>query len=282
MARTFLMSIYKSSRWCKLLLLILTILIFFIGVNSNDYKEGFINQQQKFKFIQGPQLYDNFYSNIYDDILTDSVVNEYEVGEIINKTGATNESLVLDIGSGTGSQVNLFNQKNIPAFGLDISPSMVSIARNNYPNHEFRVGDATNIMIYPAHTFSHITCLNNTIYEMKDRAHFIKNSYEWLMPGGYFVLQLSNSFNHLNNSKKYDKFVYNSNFDIIKGNIGIFNETFKDNDNKVRKQQRKLFISGNHQIINMVKDEGFILQGQFDLSPVNQKEQIIYLFYKPE
>ncbi len=102
MGKTFIMSFYKSSRWCKILLLIIIILLFFIGVNTYSNKEGFINQTEKFSFIKGPQIFDGFYSNIYDDIITDTVKDEYQIGEIINNTSPTSSSLVLDVGSGTG------------------------------------------------------------------------------------------------------------------------------------------------------------------------------------
>lgn len=282
MAKTFLMTIYKSSRWCKLLILILIILIFFIGANSIQHQEGFVNQTQKFKFIEGPSLYDSFYTAYYDDVITDKIKNEYEVGEIINKTGPTNESIVLDIGSGTGEIVNIFNEKNILAVGLDKSPSMVETARSKFPEREFNVGNITNIMLYPPHSFSHITCLNNTIYEIKDQNHLIKNCYEWLMPGGYLILHLSDTFSHLNTSKHFSKFTYKSNVEHLNNKMMLFNETFKDNTNKVRKQQRRMYKHDNEKIIKNTQEEGFILHGQFNLSPVNKKNENIYLFYKPE
>ena len=113
MAKTFIMSLYKSSRWCKILILILIILIFFIGVNSSQIKEGFINQTEKFSFIKGPKIFDHFYSSIYDDIITDNVKDEYQVGKIINNTSPTNSSFILDVGSGTGNIVSLFNIHDI-------------------------------------------------------------------------------------------------------------------------------------------------------------------------
>ena len=68
MAKSLIKTIYKSSRWCKLLLVLIILLIFFIGSKASfDTKEGFINQTEKFKMIDGPKLYDGFYSKIYDE-----------------------------------------------------------------------------------------------------------------------------------------------------------------------------------------------------------------------
>ena len=89
---------------------------------------------------------------------------------------------------------------------------MINISKLKYPLLEFNKGDATNIMIYPAHTFTHITCLNDTIYYFKDKKHLIKNIYEWLMPGGYFILQLdSNQPKSFKNPFLYCRTVYRDN-----------------------------------------------------------------------
>jgi ubiquinone/menaquinone biosynthesis C-methylase UbiE len=285
MAKTFIMSLYKSSGWCKILLLILILLVFFIGFNNYVKKEGFINQKDKFTFKRGPEIFDDFYANIYDNVITDSVKDEYIVGKIINKTSPTSKSLLLDIGSGTGDIVSLFNQKNVKSIGLDNSTSMINISKIKYPLLEFNRGDATNIMIYPAHTFTHITCLNDTIYYFKDKKHLFKNIYEWLMPGGYFILQLdSNTKNiKLSNKKRevFTDFTYKIQNENLNGAV-LINETFKDNEGKIRKQQHQLFIDANNDILKDIKNEGFIINGTFNLSPVNYDSKLLYIIYKPE
>lgn len=288
MAKTFIMSLYKSSRWCKLLIIILLLLLLFLGFDSYTKAEGFINQTSKFSFKQGPEIFDNFYSGVYDDVITDNVKDEYQVGEIINKTGPTSSSLVLDIGSGTGDIVSLFNQKNVKAIGLDNSTSMIQVSKQKYPTLEFNKGDATNIMLYPAHAFTHITCLNDTIYYIKDKKHLIKNIYEWLMPGGYFILGLDNNKDlKLTNKNKqlFTKFTYKIQHETGNNNeIGeiLINETFKDEEGKVRKQQHQLFMNSSKNIINYAKESGFIVNGEFTLTPVNYNTKAIYILYKPE
>jgi ubiquinone/menaquinone biosynthesis C-methylase UbiE len=284
MAKTFIMSLYKSSRWCKLLLLILIILIFFIGFNEYTKHEGFINQKDKFTFLKGPKIFDDFYANIYDSIITDNVKDEFIVGEIINKTSPTSQSFLLDIGSGTGDVVSLFNQKNIKAIGLDNSTSMINISKQKYPLLEFNKADATNIMIYPAHTFTHVTCLNDTIYYIKDKKHLFKNIYEWLIPGGYFILSLdtNDKINITNKNKEvFTDFTYKFQTEN-NGDMLLLNETFKDNKGIVRKQQHQLFKDTNNDILKDIINEGFIINGKFSLTPVNYKNKILYIIYKPE
>lgn len=284
MTKTFIMSLYKSSKWCKILLLLLLILVFFVGTTSNSNKEGFINQKDKFTFKKGPQIFDTFYSNVYDNIITDKVKDEYIVGEVINKTSPTSQSFLLDIGSGTGDIVSLFNQKNIKAIGLDNSTSMINISKQKYPFLEFNKGDATNIMIYPAHTFTHVTCLNDTLYYIKDKKHLFKNIYEWLIPGGYFILSLdtNDTINITNKNKElFTDFSYKIQTES-NGKMLLLNETFKDNKGVVRKQQHQLFKDTNDNIMKDIRNEGFIINGKFSLTPVNYKNKNLYIIYKPE
>lgn len=282
MAKTFIMSLYKSSRWCKLLFLILIIMIFFVGISHYSKREGFINQTQKFSLIKGPSIFDEFYSTVYDDIITDNVKDEYQIGTIINKTGPTNKSLVLDIGSGTGNIVNLFNEKNINAIGLDKSASMVNIAKSKFPNLTFNQGDATNIMLYPAHSFTHITCLNDTIHYIKNKNSLIKNIYEWLIPGGYFIVAVNTSDDFSpskQNKSLFNTFTYKSSTENVDGHI-VFSEIFKDNDNKIRKQEHKLYLNDN--VVKVAQDNGFVIESKYNLSPVGYQDKQLYIFYKPE
>ena len=282
MAKTFIMTLYKSSRWCKLLFLILIIMIFFVGISHYSKREGFINQTQKFSLIKGPSIFDEFYSTVYDDIITDNVKDEYQIGTIINKTGPTNKSLVLDIGSGTGNIVNLFNEKNINEIGLDKSASMVNIAKSKFPNLTFNQGDATNIMLYPAHSFTHITCLNDTIHYIKNKNSLIKNIYEWLIPGGYFIVAVNTSEDFSpskNNKSLFNTFTYKSSTENVDGHL-VFSEIFKDNDNKIRKQEHKLYV--NDDIVKVAQDNGFVIESKYNLSPVGYQNKQLYIFYKPE
>jgi hypothetical protein len=92
----------KSSIWTKLLLWIFV--VFIIAGLMRKYttvKEGFI-QKETFILKEGPDIFDDFYVSIYDDLVFSQVKNKFEIGEIINTTKATEESRLLDIGTGAG------------------------------------------------------------------------------------------------------------------------------------------------------------------------------------
>lgn len=52
---------------------------------------------------------------------------------------------VLDLGCGNGRYFEVFKNKNIGYTGVDNSEKLIEIAKQNYPEIDFRVGDALNL-----------------------------------------------------------------------------------------------------------------------------------------
>ena len=303
--RHILKKFSKCSLWCKIAVVTLIILLTCVIIKK-PVKEGFI-QQRKFEMKQGPDVYDEFYATIYNDLVFDQIKNEYEIGEIINVTHPTQQSLILDIGSGTGQHVAALNDKDLPTVGLDISPAMVSQAKKNYPNLKFKEGNALEFMLYPANSFTHILCIYFTIYYIKDKTLFLKNCYDWLKPGGYLVLHLVNRNNfdpilnaadplQIVSAQKYAKkritsslikfkdFQYRGDFKLDKAsNIATFEEIFKDDKTKhIRQNVHKMYMPTQRYILSIAKELGFILKGKIDLVPIQYEYQYLYILYKPE
>jgi len=306
MENNLINTIVNSSIWYKIVILFVIGIIYYLVTNNKVLVEGF-EQKENFIVKENNNIYDTFYANIYDKLVQDDMKNEYEVGTIINLTKPTNNSLLLDIGSGTGNHVAVFNSKNVNAIGLDKSSAMVSYAKNKFPNIEFNVGDANDVMVHPPHTFTHITCLYFTIYYIKDKFSFFRNCYEWLKPGGHLVVHVVdknnfdpvlNSATSLNNvpmqksteervtktSLTFNNFKYRANFalDEEKDNNTTFDETFTDNNGKVRKNIHTMFMPSQNVIENLGKEAGFIINGKVDLDAVQYDNQQLILFYKPE
>ncbi|ANS04352.1 SAM-dependent methyltransferase [uncultured Mediterranean phage] len=298
---------YKTSPWFKLLLIAIMLMLFSGIIRRHKRsREGF-TQEKQFIVKDGPILYDDFYVNIYDNLLFNQVKNEYEVGEIINKTTPTKQSLLLDIGSGTGKHVALFNAKGIPAQGLDLSPAMVDFAKAARPDLEFKVGNALDVHLFPYNTFTHITCLYFTIYYIQDKTTFFNNCFQWLRPGGYLTIHLvnRNQFNpildkadplHLisaqryaekritNSLIKFNDLQYKGNFVFDKNNDkAYFEESFKEeNTQNVRKQTHQLYMPTQRHILTLAKEVGFILEAKIDLLAVQYEYQYLYILYKPD
>lgn len=306
MENNFIDTMVNSSIWYKIVIIFVIGIIYYLVTNTPISVEGF-EQREKFIIKENDEIYDTFYANIYDKLVQDDVKNEYEVGTIINLTKPTKNSLLLDIGSGTGNHVAAFNSKNVNAVGLDKSSAMVAYAKKKYPKLEFNVGDANNVIVHPPHTFTHITCLYFTIYYIKDKFSFFRNCYEWLKPGGHLVVHvvdknkfdpILNSSTSLNNvpiqknttervtktSLTFNNFKYRANFSLDKenNNNATFDETFTDKNGKVRKHIHTMYMPSQNDIEKIGKEAGFIVNGKVDLDAVQYDNQQLLMFYKPE
>jgi SAM-dependent methyltransferase len=284
--------------------LLLIIVIFFR--NLIPVKEGMIDQSN-FLFKEGNTVYDDFYAEIYDYLVFNQVKNDYEVGTIVNSTQPNSKSVIADIGCGTGHHTNDLKNKGLEVLGIDISPSMIKKAKENYPNFadQFKVGDGLNGHLFKDNSLTHILCLYFTIYYMKDKMRFFYNCMNWLMPGGYLIVHLVDKYKfdpilppgnplYIVSPQKYAKdritktkvtfndFVYNADFKMDSSeDVAIFDEKFKFNDGRVRKQEQRLYMEDLPTIVNMALDAGFIINAKIDLVKCAYEYQYLYVFIKP-
>jgi SAM-dependent methyltransferase len=303
----------KLSNFGKILILIsllLIIIVFFkyvqkLNPRNMNKREGF-QQQQDFLFKKGLDIYDDFYANIYDFLVFNEVKNDYEVGLILNQNVPNTKTVILDVGSGTGHHVaKMAQNKNLEIIGIDTSPSMIKKAKENYPTLNFKQANVLNKDIFHNNTFTHILCLYFTIYYIENKTDFFNNCMDWLMPGGYLVVHLVDRYKfdpilppgnplYVVSPQKYAKeritktkvnfneFVYNADFKLNEStNTAIFDEKFKFNDGKVRKQEHILYMNDVVDIVNMAQEAGFLLHAKVDLVKVAYEYQYLYVFVKP-
>ena len=139
----------KSSTWAKIFFIVLLFLIVITIFKQNKKTEGFI-QSDQFLFNNGPLIYDDFYVNIYDHLVYNNIKNQFEIGEIINATKPSEESIILDIGSGPGHHVALLQQ----------------LGFKNQPHKSPSFNTATHI------TATHITATHIRSGERRNEAEF--------------------------------------------------------------------------------------------------------------
>ena len=286
--------------------LLLILVVFFNSpeFNSRSIKEGY-EQNDTFLFKKGPEIYDGFYATIYDQLVFNNLKDDYEITQIVNRTTPTSASVILDVGSGTGHHVAKMSEKGLNAMGIDNSQAMIQQAKQNYPQYDFQLGSALDINQYQNNSFTHILCLYFTIYYFENKETFFNNCMEWLMPGGYLVLHLVDreKFDpilppgnplYIVSPQKYAKerithtkitfnnFVYTSNFNLEPDNdVATFEEKFKFNDGKVRKQEHLLYMEDAQDILTKAADAGFIVQGKIDLVRCAYPNQYLYILVKP-
>lgn len=296
----------KSSVWCKILLFVTLLLLLVIMFKTTSKRiEGF-EQNDKFLIKSGTDIYDKFYADIYDYLVFNNLKDDYEVGAIINSASPTSKSKILDIGSGTGHHVASLGAKGLDVLGIDISPSMVEKAKENFPDYKFEVKDATNSATFEPNTFTHILCMYFTIYYFKDKTQFFSNCYNWLMPGGYLIVHLVDrdkfdpilppgnpllyvspqryAKERITSTKvKFTDFSYSADFKLDdKNDKALFVEKFKnDSDGKVRKNEHTLYMEDIQQIVDIAQGCGFILESKIDLLQCQYEYQYLYMFVKP-
>jgi len=299
----------KLSNFGKILLfiaLLLVVVVFFRTIKST--RESFaINQiNNQFLFKEGTAVYDDFYAGVYDYLVFNALKNDYEVGIIISSTMPSEKSIIADIGCGTGHHVANLSSKNLEVIGIDISPSMIEKAKedNPYLAHQFKVGDGLDGHLFKDNSLTHILCLYFTLYYMKDKMKFFYNCMNWLMPGGYLIVHLVDKYKfdpilppgnplYIVSPQKYAKeritstkitfndFIYDSNFKLDENDIAVFNEKFKFNDGRVRKQEQRLYMEDLPTIVNMAQEAGFILHAKVDMVKCAYEYQYLYVFVKP-
>ncbi|QLJ05286.1 methyltransferase domain-containing protein [Streptomyces sp. NEAU-sy36] len=70
---------------------------------------------------------------------------------------------VADLGSGPGYVTALLHEQGVPAFGVDLSPAMVALAREAHPGLRFRTGSMTSLDV-PDRSLGGLLALYSTIH----------------------------------------------------------------------------------------------------------------------
>ena len=301
----------NMSTWAKIILFfgILFIAIVIIqnfSKNGLGSREGF-QQSDNFVFKTGADIYDQFYSTIYDQLVFNNVKDNYEIGQIIQKTHPTQESIVLDVGCGTGHHVAALEYQKIPSVGIDISSAMIAQAKENYPHYNFVEGDVLRAMQFKPNSFTHILCLYFTLYYFKDKLTFFKNCMSWLMPGGYLVIHIvdRNMFDPVippanpllllsgqryaksrivDSKVTFDDFVYKSKFLLDeKTNQAKFVEKFANraSGKPFRRNEHVLYMEDEDTILTLAREVGFIMQGEIDMIKSGYEYQKLFILVKP-
>lgn len=304
----------NNELWFRILLLLslllISLMIFRKTMPSISSKEGF-TQNDKFVLKQNQDVYDTFYVELHDKMNLPHRRVPYELKTILETTQAEQDnSVFLDIGSGTGFVVNELQELGYSAFGVEKSAAMVLYSQTKYTNLPVKTADVENRMIFERGQFSHILCLYFTIYEFefKQKLAFFKNCYHWLKPGGFMVI-------HLVDKTKYDKtipagkdiifgspqryndslitdklidfndFKYRAFYETVPNSSKVFvTESFIDShSDNIRQNERVLYMDEIQEILNLATVVGFIIHGKFNIKEGigGDIHQYLYFFERP-
>ena len=317
----FLYAILKSQNpnvfMLKVLLYMFIIYLIYYFLNRQycmryGDKEGF-TQRRPYILKSEQDIYDGFYSSIYSKLHKPEHRIEYELMEVIKATQPThNNSVFLDIGSGTGDLVNILVESGYSAYGIDKSKAMVDISKerntNEHTGKAFKCGDALEPMMFERDTFTHVICTYFTIYHFEDKRTLLRNMHSWLKPNGYCILHLVEPLKYdtitpiakmvLDNNPhdyetkritdtivKFPTFEYQTKYDFDKWSskkIVKVKESFKDNKTgNIRENEQTLYMEEREPILKMAENMGFIIHSQFTLKEcIDDPYQSIYILEK--
>jgi SAM-dependent methyltransferase len=310
--------------WFRVLLIAITILLLVSAYNkiqrckmprpfSGSFMESFIqngssSSSSNIIVKEDANTKDAFYAAVYDQLFNQKVNNAYEVGAIINKyPDISNKTVALDVGAGTGAYMNAFMQNGITNItGIESSADMIAQAKKAYPSLKLNIvkGDPTVASAFKANSFTLASMLNFEVYYIPNTEQLFSNIYDWLKPGGYFVLHLvdprkfnpssmlgggmstcTNALtptkNTANSVVKFNDFEYKSDVQIFPNDMVKYMEVFKDDKTgKVRKNVRNFKMPSPQTFIELATGVGFNMLGQIDLVKAQKEYQYFYLFYK--
>jgi len=135
--------------------------------------------------------YSGYYDLLYKD--KDYQKEASYIDRLIKKLKKENCEL-LDIGCGTGKHANFFFDKGYKVYGIDLSESMIKVAKKNYGKKiPFSIGDIRNFNLNK--NFDIITALFHVMsYQInnEDLDASFKSVYHHLKPEGVFIFDCWN------------------------------------------------------------------------------------------
>jgi len=270
------------------------------NLDNNLYKKNFFEKKYN------NDIYDDLYAHYYDYAHLNEKKNNEEIIKIKKYIDNFKNPKILDVGCGTGFHVNKLNT-DYDIIGIDKSKSMIKMAKSKYPDCKFYTRDFLNNNVYDLNTFTHILCLNRTIYNIDNKEEFFENCSRLLTINGYLIINFIdinniNSFINIdnNNSKnlfngkslgyypkthiiKFSKDIeFMSNFsdeNLKSNNEIIYYEKLKNyRTNSVRKNEISLKINSIESNIKLAKKYNLIIKKVIELP--NFKNEFLYIFIK--
>lgn len=163
-------------------------------------------------------------------------ITQYRLKKIFKKYLKKNGA-VLDIGSGTGFVIDIWQQFNVQAKGIDISSIAINRLNKKYPSHKFYEIDAgTQPLPFLDNSFQVVSASSVLYHLVEDKAldFLMQSVHRVLEPGAYFIF--SDNFIHGNNFniehqncrtlEDYERILEKNGFEITErvANYVLFND----------------------------------------------------------
>lgn len=287
--------------------------------NSEGFSDKAESDTSLYTWItESPQIYDDFYSGVYDQLTHQIERTKAKVAILKNIWSKDkmphSEWSLLDAGCGTGHAAVSFAKMGIGrVIGMDYSPAMLRHAENTVQpaaklNEKqnaalrWRIESLANPSAASAGEFTHITMFYFTFYYLPNQEEFFRFANLWLKPGGKLVIEVVNKYKFdpilesaspfiafslqkyskerlLKSKVTFDKFEYESEFQLTDPKAEFY-ETFRFKNNSVRRQKHVLNMPTIEAIVKMGKVAGFKYIGYQDLNAVGFEYAYLLQFEK--
>ena len=111
---------------------------------------------------------------------------------LVSSLNPQRDEHILDIGCGTGDLANAISKSGATVTGIDMSQSMIEVAKEKYPHIDFQLMDAEHLAFDKSF---HAVFSNAAMHWMQNQAQVVQHCYNVLRPGGRFVAELGGAYN---------------------------------------------------------------------------------------
>jgi len=239
--------------------LVVFLLMIYLFLTMNE-KEGFSVVQEGLvnKVYINENIYDNFYTYIYDDVNL-TIPYSIELIQMI-RPYLHNNSHTLCMGSRTGHLVQLLSEST-KVTGVDQSKSMVKMAHYKYPKNTYIHGSYSDTSLFQSNTYSHVILPQLTVHTLsnfKETCYVIK---EWTIHGGYVFVCFSDlrtfPISKLVNHDPSTYFSSNYQLSMEFKNQKLI-ETIQDTNGKTRTNKQDIYDYTESSLIHQARPAGLI------------------------
>lgn len=152
----------------------------------------------------------NFFDNIASGWDAEQIPKDAIIEKILNASQVTENKAVLDVACGTGTLFPFYFRKNVKSVtGIDISPEMVKIANEKFPETEIICGDAEE---YHFKKFFDIIMIYNAFPHFPNPERLIKHLAGYLKENGRITV--AHSMSRAEIISRHEKRAINVSFEL--------------------------------------------------------------------
>jgi 2-polyprenyl-3-methyl-5-hydroxy-6-metoxy-1,4-benzoquinol methylase len=200
------------------------------------------------------------------------------------KSYARPHEQALDLGCGTGRLTFRIHENNMVVKGIDLDETMIEVARKNYPNLDFEVGDMTEV-IKSNQQYTLITCFGNTLPHLSRKLlqAFFVNVEKSLTHDGIMMIQMLNYDLILKEKPQslkkivIDSVEFERRYHYLNHEIEF--ETILKIDHHETRGKTKLYPYRLAELTEMIKHAGLdvVFLGNLDAKPFEMNDYYLYI-----